>query len=100
MGIIRKKNKVEEPKAPAPPPAAWEEDVEVLDDSNELEQAQAKVKELQQEVEAKKEIDPTPTEPTTNEQARIRQVVLRQDGFFETVIESNYQIGNVGERFE
>jgi len=96
MGIIRKKNKVEEPKAPAPPPAAWEEDVEVLDDSNELEEAQAKVMELQQEVKAKKEIEPTPT----NEQARIRQVVLRQDGFFETVIESNYPIGNAGEMLE
>ena len=96
MGIIRKKNKVEEPKAPAPPPAAWEEDVEVLDDSNELEQAQAKVMELQQEVKAIRE----PVTPTRNEQARIRQVTLRQDGFFETVIESNYIIGNAGELLE
>lgn len=113
-------NKKSKAKAPAPPaePQEWTGEVEEGEESEE--DKSKKIAELEDQLEKTKAETQTynnamaepgvpevqqPEVPVAggqppvkeNQQARVRQVVQRADGFFETLIESNYVFANTGD---
>lgn len=110
MGLIRRK-KEPEPIEPLvkieSTPAEWQTNVEEVDPiAKELAELKAKTQAMQMQTQAinnviqpqiqqpMKQVQPT---SNNNEQARIKHGYIREDGFFEWIVESNFVLGEIGE---
>lgn len=112
MVVFRKKKEV----APVEPsePADWENNIEDVEDEDEDPSVKlAKLKEQIANTEAQTQVynkeltkpqQVVPPQSTlgqppaqSNRQARIKKGIIREDGFHEYVVETNYPLGNIGD---